>query len=470
MPTQANAACPTTQPLFIESDHRPRDTRDTARSVSTTRASSVVNWQRSLPAPAAAQRRRKLNALTGTDGRSKVFYGWFVVAACFLVTMTLGETFWSFGVFFKPLQYEFGWSRTLVSSGYTTFLLGFAVGVIGAGRLVDRYSPRPILAVAAVLAGLGVALCSQIQTIHHLRIFLCIAGLGGGATWSVPSSTVQRWFRHRDKSGLALGVVVSGVGVGALTFAPLINHWIYSYSWREAYLFVGIIYFVSVALSSIVIKRSPAEPAGAEPGMESGTGPSPIPWTTRTAVRSLSFVSIALAVCVGILAFQVICVHIVPHAIDVGISSTASAAALGLMGGFSVPGRLISGVLADRIGWQRTLAVALFGMAAALVSLLFLRTPWMLYCFVFLFGLCHGARVVAQVGIIGQFFGVVSLGELIGITTATGQLVGAAAPYAAGFIFDSTGSYSIAFVVLAALLAGTGFFAALIRKPAVVEA
>ncbi len=87
--------------------------------------------------------------MTGTSkqgpGQSTgVFHGWFVVGACFMITLTLGETFWSFGVFFKSLEDEFGWSRTVVSSGYTAFLLGHALSLVGGGRLVDKELMSPL--------------------------------------------------------------------------------------------------------------------------------------------------------------------------------------------------------------------------------------------------------------------------------------------------------------------------------------
>lgn len=112
----------------------------------------------------------------------RIFYGWLVVAACFAATFTLGEALFTFGVFFKPLKNEFGWSRALVSSGYTAFLIGYCISVMTGGRLADRYSPRPILFVSGLLAGVGISLCSQIQSINQLRVFLFIGGLGAGAT------------------------------------------------------------------------------------------------------------------------------------------------------------------------------------------------------------------------------------------------------------------------------------------------
>ncbi|MCJ7596361.1 MAG: MFS transporter, partial [Desulfobacterales bacterium] len=189
--------------------------------------------------------------------QSEIFYGWFVVIACSFVTMSLGETMWSFGVFFKPLENEFGWSRRLISSGYTAFLLGYALSAIIAGRLADRYNPRSILMACGVLAGLGISLCSRVQSVNEFRLFLFVSGLGAGSTWTVPIATVQRWFYGRKRAGLALSIVVAGVGVGALVFAPLINYLILNHGWRQTYLIIGILFLSLIVASSLVIGRKP---------------------------------------------------------------------------------------------------------------------------------------------------------------------------------------------------------------------
>jgi OFA family oxalate/formate antiporter-like MFS transporter len=401
---------------------------------------------------------------------SKVFYGWFVVAACFAATLTLGEAMFGFGVFFKPLEWEFGWGRALVSSSYTVFLIGHSISVLTAGRLVDRYSPRPILFVSAILAGVGISLCSQAHSINQLRAFLLIGGLGAGATWSVPTSTVQRWFYNRRRAGLALGIVVAGFGVGGLIFAPLINYLILSYGWRNAFLVIGIFFFIMITVSSIVIKQSPGETTTASDAEADARNPIGIQgWVTGKVVTTLSFAGITFTHCVVILAFQTICVHLVPHAMDVGVSPTASAVALGLLGGFSVPGRIISGFISDRLSWQKIMAASLFGMALFSLWLSFLKGTWMLYCFVFFYGICHGSRVPSYVGILSEFFGMRSLGELIGITTAIGILIAAFAPYVAGFIFDTTGSYFLAFMLVMVLLLSSSIIASVIKKPVASE-
>ena len=150
---------------------------------------------------------------------------------------------------------------------------------------------------------------------------------------------------------------------------------------------------------------------------------------------------------------------------DIGVTSTISAIALGLLGGFSVPGRIISGFIADRVGWQRIFIISQFGLALFILWLSMVKTVWMLYFFVLFYGICHGSRIAAHVGILGEFFGMNSLGEIIGIITAIAVSTGAFAPYLAGFIFDITGSYFIDFMIVMMLLLGGGIMATVITKP-----
>ena len=180
---------------------------------------------------------------------------------------------------------------------------------------------------------------------------------------------------------------------------------------------------------------------------------------------SFSFAGITICHCIVVVAFQTIAAHLVPYATDIGIPSTASAAAMGLMGGSSIPGRIIGGHLSGRVSWQRILAFSHIGMALFMVLLLFLQGPWMLYCFVLFYGLCHGSRVSAYLGILGDFFGMGSLGELIGISMAAGIFTGAFAPYFAGFLFDVSGTYFLVFTTIIVLLLLSGVFAGLLQKP-----
>jgi len=297
-------------------------------------------------------------------------------------------------------------------------------------------------------------------------MFLFIGGLGGGANWSVPISTVQRSFFTRKRAGLALGIVVSGVGVGAFFFALLANYLISNHGWRHAYLIIGTLFFVIMVASSFVVKVDLVETDTLSDGSRAVLNQLSIQrQPTREVLMTPSFFVITICHCVAIAAFQIIVAHLVPYATDIGISSTASAAAIGLMGGFSIPGRIIGGHLSEKIQWKTILVFSYLGMGLFMLLLLFLQATWMLYCFVLFYGFCHGSRVSAYLGILGDFFGMSSLGELIGITMAAGIFTGAFAPYLAGFLFDITGDYTIVFTIMIVFLLGGGIVASVITKP-----
>ncbi len=412
--------------------------------------------------------------MNAEEKKTGFFYGWVVVFACFLATLTLGETFWCFNVFFRPLEDEFGWSRAVTGSAYTCFLIGHAISLIIGGRLGDRFSPRPILLGTAVISGTAIALASLTDNVNELRLFLFIAGLGAGPMWSVATSTIVRWFSGHPRADFALAVTTTGVGAGAIIFAPMINYFIDHYGWRDAFLYVGIIMGIIVLASAILVRRPPGvgAPAGSPPDALAAPSAPARRWLPERAVIG-PFVTVTIIITVAIFSFQAVNSHLAIRATDAGISDATAAFAVGLMGGFSIPGRLISGFVSRVVGWRRTLALAVLGMALSVPWLLFLNGAWMLYAFVFCYGLCHGLRVPAQIGTLAQSFGLASLGQLVGISTAIGQLVGATAPSVMGFIFDRTDSYNAGFYILMAILAVTGltaFFTRASPRPAVQPA
>lgn len=390
---------------------------------------------------------------------------WLIVAACFGLTLTLGETFWSFGVFFKPLEQEFGWSRATISSIFTAFLLGYAVSVIASGKAADRYNPKPVLLASAVLIGAGLSLCSLAKTIHHFRLFLLVVGLGSGATWSIPNSTVQRWFFKRRGAGVALGVVVSGVGVGALVFAPLIDFLIRSLGWRPTFLIVGLLFFLLVLCSTLAIPSSPPDTMAVRESARPGPfPPDAVPPPVRHPLRTKAFAATVFVLSAGIFIFHTVSAHMVPHALDAGVSPSVSAAALGLMGGFSIPGRLLAGLISAKVGWYRLLSLSYFGMGVSMAWLWMLRDIWMLYAFAVSYGVFHGIRIASGVGVLTEIFGIRSLGELIGVTGALGMAAGSFAPYLAGAVFDLSGSYAPAFLGIFFLAVAAAVVAALLRR------
>ena len=279
--------------------------------------------------------------------------------------------------------------------------------------------------------------------------------------WSVATSTVVRWFAGRRRADLALALTTTGIGAGAIIFAPMINHFIGTYGWRDTFLYVGIMMAVIVLAAAVLVRQAPRTEAAApaSPAGAGGAAAAPARWGLPARAVIGPFVTVTFIITVAIFSFQAVNSHLAIRANDAGISDASAGLAVGLMGGFSIPGRLLSGFISNIVGWRRTLALAVLGMALSIPWLLFLDAAWMLYAFVLCYGVCHGLRVPAQIGTLAQSFGLASLGQMVGISTAAGQLVGATAPSVMGFIFDQTGSYSTGFYILMAILAATGIAA-----------
>jgi len=398
--------------------------------------------------------------------RSRLFYGWFVAAACFTVSATMGGTFPSSGVFFHHLADEFGWNRALISSAFSFFIIGYSISALISGRLADRYSPRLIIILSGILTGLGLSLCCLTNDINEYRILNLIVGLGSGALVPVPLSTVQRWFQDRRGAALALSLVTAGGAVGLLVFPSVMNQFIASYDWRSAYILSGVMLFAIIIITSIAIKNRPEEGTGTT---EKHTKlPYAGGWSIGKVLKSPVYLIMVISIILAAFVWQTMVVHFMPHAIDSGMSSASAAFALGLLGGLSIPGRLSASFIVQKLGWQKANALSFLIMGVALVWLAYISSAWMLYGFIVIFGIFNGLRVVSQWGLLSEFFGLRSVGEIIGISSAVASMVGAAGPYMAGALYDSTGSYFINFIILAALILVAGLIVWLLKKPVVL--
>lgn len=413
-------------------------------------------------------------------GQRRVFYGWIIAVACFMCCASYAP-FYCFGIFFNSLQAEFGWSRTLTSSIHSLHLIILGLSSIFMGWLTDRYSPRLAIMVGAWAMGIGLTLCSQIRSIEQLYLFYLIASIGAGLLYSVPVATVQRWFVKRR--GLLTGLVISGTNFGALVMAPVISFLISAYGWRTSYVILGLLFFVLLSLASMVMVSSP-ERKGLKPyGFEDGSPASPgaalrsdvkdtsngrpsEPFTARYVLITKPFLGICAIFAFVSLSVHMVVVHTVPFFTDIGISRGMAATAFGFINVSAVAGRLLFPILADRIGWTKAFVICAGGAALAMLWLMVTKNVWMVWVFAFAYGLTWGGKSPLVFGMVGQFFGTDSLAVLIGIVNAAGQIVGGVAgPILGGFIFDSTGSYYIAFLTGAIFWAGAAALAMALRPP-----
>ena len=398
--------------------------------------------------------------------KTGVFYGYAIVLYTFLIMLIMWGTLYSFGVFFKPLLTEFGWTRAMTSSVFSLNMLLYGALAIVTGRLTDRIGPRIIITVCGFLLGLGYLLTSQIGSIWQLYLFYgVIVGIGMSGSYAPLVSTVARWFTRRR--GLMTGIVVAGIGIGTVIFPPLASWSIANYGWRTSYLIVGIITLVSLISIAQFLKRDPSQmnlvPYGEREMAMNGLQLEPRRYSFRQAIHTRQF----WLICVINISFGfillTIMVHIVPHATDLGISYTSAATILALGGGVSIAGRLVMGIVTDRIGGRAALLSCFVLISAALLWLLVSKELWMLYLFAVTFGFGYGGFAPLASLIIAEHFGLSAHGAILGITEFVFTVGSAIGPILAGQIFDITGSYQLAFFVCAALSIVELIFALLLR-------
>jgi MFS family permease len=384
--------------------------------------------------------------------RSRIFHGWFVVAAAFAVTFVGFGCAYTFSAFVESLQRDFGASRGSVSLVFSLAgFLYFGLGIVS-GPLADRAGSRRLAVSGMILTGLGLAAASVARSLPEVYAAYGLGvGLGVGCAYVPAIGAVQRWFVRRR--GFASGLAVSGIGVGTLAMPPLASLLIEMLGWRGAYLALGALAAIVGGGMALLIENDPRDrglsPDGDSP--QSGAQPTkPEGATISDAVRSARFVSLYAACLICSFGVFVPFVHLVPYARDHGVEASIAVLLLGVIGVGSTAGRFFLGGLADRLGRELSLLLMFVGMALALAIWAISTTIWSLAAFAFVYGVFYGGWVAVLPAVIMDYFGGRNVSGLIGIlytSVAFGTLIG---PSAAGFAFDLSHSYTLPILASAA--------------------
>ncbi len=392
--------------------------------------------------------------------KKTIYYG-YVVAAASAVIMIVGYgTNYSYSVFFDSLSSQFNWTKGAASWAFSIATLISGLLGIFAGRISDRLGPKAVSIFCGCAFGLGYVLMSLVQSPWQVYlIYGTFLAIGAGGLFPTAVSTVARWFT--GKRGMMTGVVTAGLGVGTVIFAPLISHFIAAYSWRTAYVIIGIIAFVVIVGAALFLKR---EPGQSDTALESDKGkqktslPDGKDFTYRQAVRTKQFWMVAVIYfCFGYCQFSIM-VHIVPYAGSLGINPISAAAVLSTIGASSIFGRLIIGNISDRFKVKPLLISILAFMVVSLVGLEFSQKLWALFPVGIIFGLAYGGSSTIQSLVTVELFGLSSLGALIGSLVFSVCIGGAIGPVLTGYLADWFHSYQLAILIcIAAALTGLIF-------------
>lgn len=371
------------------------------------------------------------------DPRYAVVFG-----ACLTQFMVIGLLF-AYSLFFKTFEDEFGWSRTTLSAAASLAFLMMGVMAAGLGYLGDRFGPKPVLAFTGVMHGLGFALISQVSEPWHLfLIFGVFIGLGMSTHDVVTLSTVARWFDKRR--GMMTGVVKSGTAAGQMLLPLVAAFLMASLGWRDATMILGLGAAVSLLIGALLMKTPPLAARGTSDAPAKGDG-------LASVMKSRVFWTLCAIQFLFLPSLTTVPLHLPVHGMDLGMSTTRAATLLSVIAAASVVGRLAIGAFADRIGGKRGLILCFLPLIVALVALLAIDQPWLLFVAALAYGFGHGGLFTIIAPTIAEFFGTRAVGAIFGAVLFFGTIGGAIGPILAGRIFDTTGSYTPAFMTLAGM-------------------
>ncbi len=386
--------------------------------------------------------------------KPRFFYGFLIVGVAFIIHLIAFGISDSFGALVNPLADEFGWSRAAISGANSVmFILSGALAIV-MGIVTDKYGPRLALSICAVCLGAGFLLMSQLHDLWQLYLFFgIIFGIGMSGIWAPILSVISRWFV--GKRGLITGIVISGGGLGAFIGPPVITGLLDKYGWVQATLFLGIFVFVVVFVAAQFLKRDPTQvgqtPYGEKIISEPESKSISRDFSLVEAMRTIQFwILFGMYFCLAFYTFSIF-VHVMPHAIQLGIPTASAAFILASISGMGIIGNYVMGRVCDKIGPRKIFIISFFIMSAALFWLVYAHEIWSLYLFSFAFGFNHGGNATAQTPIIARVFGLKAVGTIFGVAFFGFTIGGAVGPLVTGYIFDVTGGYQLAFVVCGAI-------------------
>ncbi|MBW1804276.1 MAG: MFS transporter [Deltaproteobacteria bacterium] len=404
--------------------------------------------------------------------RPRYFYGWNIVAASFLAGLSYSEHFSSIlGLFIRPLQNEFGWSRSAIAGVQSVGRVIEALFAPIIGPLIDRYGPRVLMPAGAFIVGLAMLGMTQISTIWQFYLLRGVI-VGAGFTLMgnlVTDVTINNWFVL--KRGRAIAFSRAGVNVGNIVMAPLSVFVIAASGWRTMFFFFAVVTWLFVLIPSAVLMRRRPEDIGQHPdGIDRSiaetvdgqgdasndeTAPALEPvWSRREVMMTKTFWLLAFSFAINSLAFQGINISLIPYIQDMGYADTMLAAVITFRAVAMVVAVSFIGFLAEHSNRTAIRVVPFLIQALGTFFFIMGREPLFLWLGVALYGLGISSIHVTQEVVWANYFGRLSLGLVRSLGYFISFGFGAAGPVAMNAVFDIFGSYQPAFLVIIGLFCG----------------
>ena len=397
-------------------------------------------------------------------------YRWVIVAVGALMTCVGIGAMFSLAVYLAPMSVDTGWSRAGISSAMTLDFLAMGVASFGWGAASDRFGTRIVVLAGAFLLGLGLLLASRTTSLIEFQLtYGILVGLAAGSFFAPMIAATTRWFENNRS--LAVSLVSAGMGVAPMTISPFARWLISNYDWRVAMTTIGIAAWVLLIPAALLVRPPPvavsddaANAAGAEPaGM-----------SAAHALRSPQFVVLALTFFLCCAAHSGPIFHMVSYAMLCGVPAMAAVTIYSVEGLAGLGGRLLLGVLADRLGAKPVLVAGLLVQALSIATYLFVGRLGEFYLLAVVFGTAYGGVMPLYAVLAREYFGQRVMGTVFGAATMTSSLGMAFGPLAGGWIFDTFNSYSWLYigsmgVALGAVAVALAFPPLPVRSPGALQ-
>jgi MFS family permease len=376
--------------------------------------------------------------MTGADALDSR-YSWMRLGVTLAIAVVGNIGMWAIIVIMPAVEAEFGINRADASLPYTWTMIGFALGNLVIGRAVDRWGMARAMAGAAVLIGAGFAGAALSPNLAVLSAMQFIVGFSTAASFGPLIADISHWFHRRR--GIAVAIAASGNYLSGSIWPMLLSGVLAAQGWRAVYAVLAILCVVIILPLATLLQRRIPEEATAHVASASALRAQSVSFSPRVLTWLLGLAGVGCCI-----AMSMPQVHIVAFCVDLGYGPAVGAEMLSLMLLGGVVSRLVSGLMADRLGGVTTL---LIGSTLQCIAL-FLYLPFdglvSLYVVSLVFGLSQGGIVPAYAIIVREYLPPREAGARVGfviMATIIGMAVGG---WMSGWIYDVTGSYQWAFL------------------------
>lgn len=393
----------------------------------------------------------------GPQQNPKIFYGWFVISGLFVIAFVSPMGRYILTVLFPFIMKDPGWSRQTIGLAFTIHLWAYAIFAIFAGRLMDGIGGRITIFIGGLLMLIGLVLLSAVQQIWQLYLVfgILLAAALSMAHFAPITVLVRKWFIK--KAGLATGLVTIGMVSGFAILPLIIGRLSAHMGWRTACVICAMGFGTIIMLTAGLIIRKTPESMGLHPDGEESSGneqakstlsetsdlpKNPLSSTTSGALRDKNFWYFFTAYSVTGIPMQGLLGHVIIWGVDLGFSTANSGIIMAALTIPSIPVRILAGWLGDRFG-KKTVLISfnLFAVIVWLFGWFSIKDTSSFLVFVILLGFAYSAPFSLYTPLVGDIFGRMIVGSLMGVLTLGHGIIGGIGPYVWGLIADKTSSY-----------------------------